>query len=334
MTEIESETGTDESDQSKWKMRTRKATRKKERTEGHKSRSLVGHYRKHQDEGPDLKTACPIFKVKKHDDPIVHIQAFEQYAELKHIAEDEWEKYFSHTLKEAARKCEGGNRSSSVIIEELPKELSAPKKLNPKAKEWEQQRSTWKEKGKAKEFDEWKEQRELAVKITVNLEKKKPEVRESYEARTIQKISAAVTDTLLLDTQNSLDTSPTNVKVKVTGLKPGKHGFTLHEFGDLSKGCFSTGLHYNPNKMTHGGPGDEIRHAGDLGNVVAGADGVAETTMVDFQIPLVGPNSVIGRAFVVHDLADDLGKGGRKRSLITGQAGGRLACGVVGLASD
>ncbi|MCO5564659.1 hypothetical protein L7F22_018325 [Adiantum nelumboides] len=61
-----------------------------------------GHYRK--DKGSDLKIACPIFKSKKPDDPDVHIQAFEQYAELKHILEEEWEEYFPHTLKEAARK--------------------------------------------------------------------------------------------------------------------------------------------------------------------------------------------------------------------------------------
>ncbi|MCO5604588.1 hypothetical protein L7F22_058756 [Adiantum nelumboides] len=45
-------------------------------------------------------------------------------------------------------------RNSSVVIEELPKETPVPSKLNPKAKEWKQQRSTSKEKGKAKEFDE------------------------------------------------------------------------------------------------------------------------------------------------------------------------------------
>ncbi|MCO5562106.1 hypothetical protein L7F22_015732 [Adiantum nelumboides] len=83
-------------------MKTRKATRKKERT--HRSRSLVGHYREHQDKGPDLKIACPIFNGKRHDDLDVHIQAFEQYAELKQLAEDEWGEYFPHTLKEAARK--------------------------------------------------------------------------------------------------------------------------------------------------------------------------------------------------------------------------------------
>ncbi|CAN4119421.1 unnamed protein product [Withania somnifera] len=87
------------------------------------------------------------------------------------------------------------------------------------------------------------------------------------------------------------------------------------------------GAHFNPNKLTHGAPGDEIRHAGDLGNIEANADGVAEATIVDNQIPLTGTNSVVGRALVVHELEDDLGKGGHELSLTTGNAGGRLACG-------
>ncbi|PWA92588.1 Superoxide dismutase [Artemisia annua] len=124
---------------------------------------------------------------------------------------------------------------------------------------------------------------------------------------------------------------PTTVNVKITGLTPGPHGFHLHEFGDTTNGCISTGPHFNPNGLTHGAPEDEIRHAGDLGNIIANADGVAEATIVDNQIPLTGPNAVVGRAFVVHELADDLGKGGHELSLSTGNAGGRLACGVVGL---
>uniref|UniRef100_B8YNY0 Superoxide dismutase [Cu-Zn] n=1 Tax=Ginkgo biloba TaxID=3311 RepID=B8YNY0_GINBI len=127
------------------------------------------------------------------------------------------------------------------------------------------------------------------------------------------------------------ENSPTTVKVRVTGLTPGKHGFHLHEFGDTTNGCISTGSHYNPKSLTHGAPEDQIRHAGDLGNIVAGSDGIAEATIVDNQIPLTGPNSVVGRAFVVHELEDDLGKGGHELSLTTGNAGGRLACGVVGL---
>lgn len=127
------------------------------------------------------------------------------------------------------------------------------------------------------------------------------------------------------------DDGPTAVNVRITGLTPGPHGFHLHEYGDTTNGCISTGAHFNPNNLTHGAPEDEIRHAGDLGNVVANADGVAEATIVDNQIPLSGPNTVVGRAFVVHELEDDLGKGGHELSLTTGNAGGRLACGVVGL---
>ncbi|XP_062013938.1 superoxide dismutase [Cu-Zn], chloroplastic [Rosa rugosa] len=127
------------------------------------------------------------------------------------------------------------------------------------------------------------------------------------------------------------DDGPTTVNVRITGLAPGPHGFHLHEFGDTTNGCISTGPHFNPKNLTHGAPEDEVRHAGDLGNIIANADGVAEATIMDSQIPLTGPNAVIGRALVVHELEDDLGKGGHELSLSTGNAGGRLACGVVGL---
>ena len=99
-----------------------------------------------------------------------------------------------------------------------------------------------------------------------------------------------------------------------------------------------TGPHFNPAGKTHGAPGDEERHAGDLGNITASAEGVATVSLVDKQIPLTGPNSILGRAVVVHELADDLGKGDHsepgtqgKTSKTTGNAGARLACGVIGL---
>ncbi|KAJ6895146.1 superoxide dismutase [Populus alba x Populus x berolinensis] len=120
----------------------------------------------------------------------------------------------------------------------------------------------------------------------------------------------------------------TTVNARITGLTPGPHGFHLHQYGDTTNGCVSTGAHFNPNNLTHGAPEDEIRHAGDLGNIVANADGVAEAIIVDNQIPLSGPNTVIGRALVVHELEDDLGKGRHELSSTTGNAGGRLACGA------
>ncbi|KAI5073663.1 hypothetical protein GOP47_0011676 [Adiantum capillus-veneris] len=123
----------------------------------------------------------------------------------------------------------------------------------------------------------------------------------------------------------------TNVSGKLCGLKPGKHGFHVHALGDTTNGCMSTGGHFNPKGMEHGAPEDGVRHAGDLGNVTIGDDGCVDISMTDSQIPLTGENSIIGRAIVVHADEDDLGKGGHELSKTTGNAGGRLACGVIGL---
>ncbi|KAK8478139.1 hypothetical protein V6N13_031409 [Hibiscus sabdariffa] len=124
---------------------------------------------------------------------------------------------------------------------------------------------------------------------------------------------------------------PTTVTGDISGLKPGLHGFHVHALGDTTNGCMSTGPHFNPAGKEHGAPQDEHRHAGDLGNVTVGDDGCANFTIVDNQIPLAGPNSIIGRAVVVHADPDDLGKGGHELSKSTGNAGGRLACGIIGL---
>jgi Cu-Zn family superoxide dismutase len=116
------------------------------------------------------------------------------------------------------------------------------------------------------------------------------------------------------------------IKGEVTGLKEGKHGFHIHEFGDLTdaKGM-STGGHFNPTNKKHGKPSDEDRHVGDLGNIVADKDGKAKIDMTDTVIGLHGPHSIVGRAVVVHEDEDDFGQP-------VGHAGNRLAAGVVGLA--
>jgi len=124
---------------------------------------------------------------------------------------------------------------------------------------------------------------------------------------------------------------PTTVTGEVTGLQPGNHGFHIHQFGDYSAGCTSAGAHFNPASKEHGGPADAERHAGDLGNIVADAAGKAVINITDTQIPLEGPNSIIGRSVVVHADEDDLGKGGFQDSKTTGHAGGRLSCGVIGI---
>jgi Cu-Zn family superoxide dismutase len=123
--------------------------------------------------------------------------------------------------------------------------------------------------------------------------------------------------------------TPTLIKGTITGLTPGEHGFHIHEFGDMSKGCESMGGHYNPDGVDHGD--DKEGHVGDLGNITADESGVAKVNMVSNRIDLMGDRSIVGRGVVVHADRDDLGQGGDEESLKTGNAGDRLACGVITL---
>lgn len=123
------------------------------------------------------------------------------------------------------------------------------------------------------------------------------------------------------------------INAEFKGLKEGKHGYHIHQYGNLIEGCKTAGPHYNPDNKTHGGPLSEIRHNGDLGNVEAGADGNASFFLEDREVMLYGPKSCIGRAMVCHADEDDLGLGGHELSTITGNAGARVACGVIGLSA-
>jgi Cu-Zn family superoxide dismutase len=117
------------------------------------------------------------------------------------------------------------------------------------------------------------------------------------------------------------------VEGEITGLTPGKHGFHVHEFGDLtSPDGKAAGGHFNPGGDKHGAPDAEHRHAGDLGNVEAGADGTAKVNFVDKGLSFDGEKSILGRGLVVHAGTDDL------KSQPAGEAGARAAVGVIGVA--
>lgn len=119
------------------------------------------------------------------------------------------------------------------------------------------------------------------------------------------------------------------VEASISGLDANSlHGFHIHEYGDCraSDGT-SAGGHFDPEDMEHGGPDDEIRHVGDLGNLESDADGNGTADFVDSRLQLSGMMSILGRGLIVHAEEDDL------ESQPVGAAGARLGCGVIGVAN-
>ncbi|XP_075978012.1 superoxide dismutase [Cu-Zn]-like [Anticarsia gemmatalis] len=126
----------------------------------------------------------------------------------------------------------------------------------------------------------------------------------------------------------------TQITGTIVGLPAGKYGFHVHEMGTIVT-CDAAGGHFNPDGTNHGGIDHEVRHVGDLGNVeFEGAIlGVSNINIVDTVLTLRGRNNIVGRTLVLHAEEDDLGLGGNEGSLTTGNAGARVACGVIGIAA-
>ena len=118
----------------------------------------------------------------------------------------------------------------------------------------------------------------------------------------------------------------------VDGLSPGLHGLAVHETGDTSEGCASLGGHYNPRGVRHGSPeqGEQERHAGDLGNIMADQQGRASFRLVDRVLKVW---DIIGRSVVVSSHEDDLGLGKGARSHVDGNCGPGAVCGVIARAA-
>lgn len=114
------------------------------------------------------------------------------------------------------------------------------------------------------------------------------------------------------------------IETLVDNLKPGPHGFHIHAKGDCSSADFSTaGGHFNPTHKNHGALDSKVRHAGDLGNLIADNKRKAYTSIETKSLTLAGPQSIIGKSIIIHKDKDDL------KSQPTGNSGARVACGVI-----
>jgi Cu-Zn family superoxide dismutase len=108
--------------------------------------------------------------------------------------------------------------------------------------------------------------------------------------------------------------TPTKVRVHVQlrGFTPmNMYAIHVHEFGDLSLGCQSTGKHFNPKHTHHGSCFyTEDRHAGDLvNNILSNSKGHVDIMFDDSLISLepTSPFNILGRSIVIHRFSDDYG---------------------------
>jgi superoxide dismutase, Cu-Zn family len=120
------------------------------------------------------------------------------------------------------------------------------------------------------------------------------------------------------------------LKFDLKGLPPGPHALHVHEAGKCEGDFSSAGGIYNPLGAKHGFLNEEGPMAGDLPNVVAGADGTAAAEVLspylhlskDTDDTLFDPD---GSSLVLYEKADDY------QTDPEGGAGSRIACGVLKL---
>lgn len=127
----------------------------------------------------------------------------------------------------------------------------------------------------------------------------------------------------------TLHAEPNGVRIsgQISGLQPdSEHGFHVHANGDCSApDASSAGGHFDPAAQPHGHADSGPHHAGDMSNLRANAQGVAEVNVLvhDASLEAGNDNNVVGRALIVHADADDY------YSQPAGNAGPRIACGVI-----
>jgi Cu-Zn family superoxide dismutase len=147
----------------------------------------------------------------------------------------------------------------------------------------------------------------------------KPAIQAPLEAKSGSTVAGKTTVTV--------DGKNVTVKLDVEKAPPGKHAVHIHEFGDCSApDAKSAGGHYNPAKDLHGEWGKEHHHLGDIGNLDVAADGKGTITLTTDKWAVGGgaPNDITGRSIIVHEKIDDF------TTQPTGNAGGRIACVVLG----
>jgi Cu-Zn family superoxide dismutase len=137
------------------------------------------------------------------------------------------------------------------------------------------------------------------------------------QAATTQPVNNKVTGTVTFEQVGS----NVNMFADINGLTPGKHGYHIHEKGDLSDPALkSVGGHFDMSGSKHGAPDTTAHHSGDMGNLDADANGHAKLMLTLKNISL---DQLVGKSVIVHAGEDDL------KTDPSGNSGGRVAGGVI-----
>ena len=117
------------------------------------------------------------------------------------------------------------------------------------------------------------------------------------------------------------------ISVKLKNLPIGEHAVHIHANAVCDAPDFKgAGGHFNPDSKQHGMDNPMGHHAGDMPkNFVVGEDHTGEMTFKVNYLTLApgAANSVLGHSIMVHEKADDM------KTDPTGNAGNRIACGVI-----
>jgi Cu-Zn family superoxide dismutase len=124
----------------------------------------------------------------------------------------------------------------------------------------------------------------------------------------------------------SLTGNEMTIEANINNAPPGKHGFHIHEIGNCSAQGNAAQGHFNPDGVKHGflpKDGFANAHAGDLGNITIGPDGTGTfKETVEGLTFKQGQYAVAGLSVILHEKEDDFGQP-------TGNAGGRIGCGII-----
>lgn len=156
-----------------------------------------------------------------------------------------------------------------------------------------------------------------------------PEQEQQQQQATAKAVMEAKSGSNVTGEANFTDEGNGRVRfeLSVENLSPGDHAVHLHEKGDCSaEDATSAGGHWNPTMKPHGKRGDGTAyHKGDVGNMTVGNDGKGTLDLVVDGWTIGGPDStnIVGKAVIIHEKADDF------TTQPTGNAGGRLSCGVI-----